>query len=50
MKVQSTDVLIIGGSMAGSCLARQLKLEKPELTVTVLEKKNLLIMVLVNQC
>ncbi|MDH2547068.1 tryptophan 7-halogenase [Acinetobacter baumannii] len=39
MKVQSTDVLIIGGSMAGSCLARQLKLEKPELTVTVLEKK-----------
>lgn len=34
-----TDVLIVGASMAGSCLARQLKLAHPELKVTVLEKK-----------
>jgi flavin-dependent dehydrogenase len=35
----TTDVLIIGASMAGSCLARQLKLAHPQLSITVLEKK-----------
>lgn len=33
------DVLIIGASMAGSCLARQLKLKHPDLAITVLDKK-----------
>ncbi len=33
------DVLIIGASMAGSCLARQLKLKHPELAITVIDKK-----------
>lgn len=33
------DVLIIGASMAGSCLARQLKLAHPELAITVIDKK-----------
>ncbi|MFL6656914.1 MAG: NAD(P)/FAD-dependent oxidoreductase, partial [Massilia sp.] len=33
------DVLIIGASMAGSCLARQLKLRHPDMAITVLEKK-----------
>jgi len=40
MNACATDVLIIGGSMAGSCLARSLKLQCPELDVTVLEKKS----------
>jgi len=40
MNARTTDVLIIGGSMAGSCLARNLKLQRPELDVTVLEKKH----------
>jgi len=33
------DVLIIGSSMAGACLARQLKLRHPRLNIVVLEKK-----------
>ncbi len=33
------DVLIIGSSMAGACLARQLKIKHPELDIVVLEKK-----------
>jgi FADH2 O2-dependent halogenase len=33
------DVLIIGASMAGSCLARQLKLRHPDMAITVIEKK-----------
>lgn len=33
------DVLIIGASMAGSCLARQLKLKHPELVITVIDKR-----------
>ncbi len=36
---QETDVLIIGAGMAGSCLARQLKLAHPELRITLLEAK-----------
>lgn len=39
MVSQYSDVVIIGGSMAGSCLARQLKLAHPELSVTILERK-----------
>ena len=33
------DVLIIGSSMAGACLARQLKIKHPRLNIVVLEKK-----------
>lgn len=33
------DVLIIGASMAGSTLARQLKLRHPDMAITVIEKK-----------
>jgi len=33
------DVLIIGASMAGGCLARQLKLRHPEMAITVIDKK-----------
>ena len=33
------DLLIIGHSMAGGCLARQMKLEHPELRITVIERK-----------
>lgn len=33
------DVLIIGSSMAGACLARQLKIKHPKLNIVVLEKK-----------
>lgn len=33
------DVLIIGSSMAGACLARQLKIKHPQLNIVVLEKK-----------
>jgi tetracycline 7-halogenase / FADH2 O2-dependent halogenase len=39
MAETSCDVLIIGASMAGSCLARQLKLKHPELAITVIDKK-----------
>jgi len=44
MKIPDTtncqcDTLIIGSSMAGGCLARQLKLKYPDMTVVVLEKK-----------
>lgn len=34
-----TDVLIIGHSMAGGCLARQLHIAHPDLNITVLERK-----------
>lgn len=33
------DVLIIGAGMAGSCLARQLKLRIPELDIVVVDRK-----------
>jgi|GEM_PF-1935474 len=33
------DVLIIGASMAGGCLARQLRLRHPDLAITVIDKK-----------
>jgi len=33
------DTLIIGSSMAGACLARQLKLKHPDMEIVVLEKK-----------
>jgi len=36
---KSCDVLIIGAGMAGSCLARQLSLEQPELDVIVIDAK-----------
>lgn len=39
MVSEYSDVVIIGGSMAGACLARQLKLAHPDLSVTVLERK-----------
>ncbi len=38
-KQTSCDVLILGASMAGSCLARHLKLKHPQLNVTVIDKK-----------
>lgn len=41
MVSQYSDVVIIGGSMAGGCLARQLKLAHPELSITVLERKKI---------
>lgn len=34
------DVLIIGAGMAGSCLARQLKLRIPDLDITVVDRKS----------
>ncbi|MBR8843211.1 MULTISPECIES: NAD(P)/FAD-dependent oxidoreductase [Pseudoalteromonas] len=39
MVSQYADVLIIGGSMAGACLARQLKLAHPDMKITVIERK-----------
>src|SRR5262245_57254147 len=33
------DVLIIGGALAGGCLARQLILQQPDLKIVVVEKK-----------
>jgi FADH2 O2-dependent halogenase len=36
---ESCDILIIGASMAGGVLARHLKLAYPDLSITVLEKK-----------
>lgn len=33
------DVLVIGGGMAGSCMALQLKSRMPQLSVTLVEKK-----------
>ena len=33
------DVLIIGASMAGSCLARQLKMRPTDMSITVIAKK-----------
>jgi len=33
------DVLIIGASLAGSCLARQLRLKMPDLNIVVIDKK-----------
>ena len=37
--IQECDTLIIGSSMAGGCLARQLKLKHPTMKIVVLEKK-----------
>jgi flavin-dependent dehydrogenase len=37
--VREFDVLILGAGMAGACLARQIRLEKPNLSVGLLEKK-----------
>jgi flavin-dependent dehydrogenase len=37
--IRNCDALIIGSSMAGACLARQLKLRHPEINIVVLEKK-----------
>lgn len=37
--VRKCDTLIIGSSMAGGCLARQLKLKHPGMEIVVLEKK-----------
>jgi flavin-dependent dehydrogenase len=36
---RSCDVLILGAGMAGSCLARQLRLQEPDLKVVVVEKR-----------
>ena len=33
------DVVIIGASLAGNCLARQLRLQHPELSIVVIERK-----------
>ena len=38
MNTNDCDVLIIGAGMAGSCLARQLKLRLPELKVILIDK------------
>ncbi len=38
-QTRDCDVLIIGAGMAGSCLARQLKLQQPDLRIIVIEKK-----------
>jgi len=38
MEQLATDVLIIGGGLAGLTLARQLRMEMPELSITVLER------------
>ncbi|MDW6001887.1 NAD(P)/FAD-dependent oxidoreductase [Vibrio mangrovi] len=38
--MENRDVIIIGGSKAGACLARQLKLSNPELDITIIERKN----------
>ncbi|EDM81235.1 FAD dependent oxidoreductase [Plesiocystis pacifica SIR-1] len=36
---KSCDVLIIGAGLAGSCLARQLHFQMPDLSITVIDKK-----------
>lgn len=38
--IRECDVLIVGASMAGSCLARQLKLKHPNLDIVVLDRKS----------
>lgn len=38
-KPTKCDVLIIGASMAGSCLARQLKLKHPEMSIVMVDRK-----------
>jgi flavin-dependent dehydrogenase len=38
-KEKSCDVLILGAGMAGSCLARQLRLQEPDLKIVVVERK-----------
>ena len=35
--MRSYDVVIVGGGIAGGFLARHLKIEKPELSILVLE-------------
>lgn len=37
--VRTCDTLIIGSSMAGACLARQLKLQNPGMDIVVLDRK-----------
>ncbi len=37
--IRRCDTLIIGSSMAGACLARQLKLKHPDMDIVVLDKK-----------
>jgi FADH2 O2-dependent halogenase len=37
--VRTCDTLIIGSSMAGACLARQLKLQHPDMDIVVLDRK-----------
>jgi tetracycline 7-halogenase / FADH2 O2-dependent halogenase len=37
--VMECDTLIIGASLAGNCLARQLKLKHPDMRIVVLERK-----------
>lgn len=37
--IKECDTLIIGSSMAGACLARQLKLKHPDMDIIVLERK-----------
>jgi len=39
MDVESTDVVVLGGGLAGLCLAIQLKQRDPALAVTVLERR-----------
>ena len=38
-KEKSCDVLILGSGMAGACLARQLRLQEPDLKIVVVERK-----------
>jgi flavin-dependent dehydrogenase len=39
-QVKHTEVLIIGASMAGSCLARHLKLQHPDMQIMVIDRKS----------
>src|SRR5438105_3197214 len=38
-KERRCDVLILGAGQAGSCLARQLRLQQPDLSVTVVDRR-----------
>jgi flavin-dependent dehydrogenase len=40
MAQSSTDVLVIGGGLAGLTLARQLRMELPDASITILERGN----------
>ncbi len=37
---QHCDILIVGASLAGNCLARQLQMQQPDLSIVVLERKS----------